>query len=83
MSQNKGATPHDLVFNFDGRLHREFAVVFGKATADRFWEGGESFVNTVKESLLVHVDKGRLAYAMNRVADLVRKLEPHRGPIID
>ncbi len=34
-------------------------------------------------SLQAHVDKGRLAYAMKRVQELVRKLEGQRGAIVD
>jgi hypothetical protein len=34
-------------------------------------------------SLQAHVDKGRLAYAMKRVQELVKKLEGHSGGIVD
>ena len=74
---------YDLAFSFDGKLHGEFAGVFGKVMADRMWDGGEAFVVTAKESLQVHIDKGRLAYAMNRVGEFARKLRNHRGPIVD
>src|SRR5947207_13295100 len=46
------------------------------------WDGGEDFITAAKESLQTHVDRGRLAYTMNRVSDLVRKLEPHTGDIV-
>ena len=39
------------------------------------WDGGETFVAGVYSSLQAHVDKGRLAYAMKRVQELVRKLD--------
>jgi hypothetical protein len=74
---------HDLAFNFDGKLHDKFDRVFGKVTAGRMWDGGEAFIFTAKESLQVHADKGRLAYAMNRVGELVRKLQNHHGAVVD
>jgi len=74
---------HRLAFEYDLSLHPRFERVFGKITADRMWDGGEAFVTTVKESLHTHVDKGRLAYAMNRISDLVYKLENRRGKIVD
>jgi len=73
---------HSLTFDYDAKLHGEFELVFGKVTADKMWDGGEEFIAVAKESLQTHVDKGRLAYAMNRVSDLVRKLEPHSGALV-
>jgi hypothetical protein len=74
---------HDLAFTFDRKLHGEFASVFGKVMADQIWDGGEAFILKAKESLQVHVDKGRLAYAMNRVDGFARQLRNRRGPIVD
>jgi very-short-patch-repair endonuclease len=71
-----------LVFDYDAKLHDEFDRVFGRVTADKMWNGGETFIAAAQESLQVHIDKGRLAYAMNRVGDLVRKLESHNGPVV-
>ena len=73
---------HQLAFEFDAKLHGEFERVFGKTTADRMWDGGESFIALAVESLQVHVDKGKLAYALNRVGELMRKLENHSGAIV-
>ena len=72
-----------LTFEFDAKLHARLEEVFGKQTADRMWEGGEPFVATAYSSLQAHVDKGRLAYAMRRVQELVRKLEGHSGGIVE
>ena len=72
-----------LTFDFDAKLHSRLEEVFGKRTADRMWAGGETFVASAYSSLQAHVDKGRLAYAMKRVQELVRKLEGHRGGIVD
>ena len=71
-----------LVFDFDAMLHHRLDEVFGKRTADRMWEGGEAFVAGAYSSLQAHVDKGRLAYAMKQVQELVRKLEGHGGEIV-
>ena len=71
-----------LTFDFDAKLHSRLEEVFGKRTADRMWDGGETFVAGAYSSLQAHVDKGRLAYAMKRVQELVRKLEGHRGGIV-
>lgn len=72
-----------LTFEFDAKLHSRLEEVFGKQTADRMWDGGEPFVATAYSSLQAHVDKGRLAYAMKRVQELVRKLEGHTGGIVE
>ena len=74
---------HTLAFEYDGKLHAQFERVFGRTTADRLWDGGEDFVAVAEESLQKHIDKGRLAYAMNRIGELVRKLEPHRGAVVE
>lgn len=72
-----------LTFDFDAKLHSRIEEVFGKQAADRMWNDGEPFVATAYTSLQAHVDKGRLAYAMRRVQELVRKLEGHSGAIVD
>ena len=72
-----------LTFDFDAKLHFRLEEVFGKRTADRMWDGGEAFVAGAYSSLQAHIDKGRLAYAMKRVQEVVRKLEGHRGGIVD
>ena len=73
---------HTLTFDYDAKLHGEFERVFGRVTADKLWDGGEDFIAAAKKSLQTHVDKGRLAYAMNRIGELVHKLEPHSGAIV-
>lgn len=72
-----------LTFDFDAKLHPGLAEVFGKAVADRMWNGGETFVATAAASLQAHVDKGRLAYAMKRTQELLRKLDGHSGSVVD
>lgn len=72
-----------LAFDYDAKLHPRLAEVFGKTTADRMWDGGETFVALASSSLQAHVDKGRLAYAMKRVQELLRKFDGHSGGIVD
>ena len=72
-----------LVFDFDAKLHERIVEVFGKKTADRMWDEGEPFIAAVSASLQAHVDKGRLAYAMKRVQELVQKLNGRSGGIVD
>lgn len=74
---------HRLVFEFDAKLHERIVEVFGRPVADRMWDEGEPFLTTVSSSLQAHVDKGRLAYAMRRVQDLLKKLEGRKGGIVD
>jgi very-short-patch-repair endonuclease len=71
-----------LVFDFGAKLHSRLEEVFGKRTADRMWDGGETFVAGAYSSLQAHVDRGRLAYSMKRVQELVRKLVGHNGGIV-
>jgi very-short-patch-repair endonuclease len=72
-----------LQFDFDAKLHERLAEVFGKATADRLWDGGETFLASASASLQAHLDKGRLAYAMRRVQELVGKLDGHSGGVAE
>jgi len=72
-----------LVFDFDAKLHERLEEVFGKKTADRMWDEGESLIAAVSASLQAHVDKGRLAYAMKRVQELLQKLNGRSGGIVD
>jgi very-short-patch-repair endonuclease len=72
-----------LVLDVDAKLHGRLEEVFGKRTADKVFDGGEAFVGSAYSSLQAHVDKGRLGYAMKRVQELLKKLEGHRGGIVD
>jgi len=74
---------HQLTFFFDANVHSKFERVFGKETADRIWHSGEPFIRTAMDSLKVHVDKGRLSYAMSRIGELVRKLDGQNGDVVD
>lgn len=72
-----------LAFDYDAKLHARLAEAFGKTTADRLWDGGETFLAHVSSSLQAHVDKGRLAYAKKHIQQLSRKLDSHSGGIVN
>ena len=72
-----------MTFEFDANLHARLEEVLGKHTADRMWDGGEQFVALAFTSLTAHVDKSRLGYAMQRVQELLRKLEGHSGKVVE
>jgi len=72
-----------LTFGYDAKLHAEIERVFGKQVADRVWDARDETLKTVNLSLHAHVDKGRLAYAMRRVGELVKKLDTSSGVVVD
>lgn len=72
-----------LTFDFDKHVHSRLTEVFGRQTADRVRDGGEPFLAASYSSLQAHVDKGRLAYAIKRVQEVVRALDGHGGGITE
>jgi Cdc6-like AAA superfamily ATPase len=74
---------HQLAFGYDAKLHAEIERVFGKQVADRVWDATETTIKAITESIHAHVDKGRLAYAMGRVDELVKKLDGRSGPVVN
>jgi very-short-patch-repair endonuclease len=74
---------HRLAFVYDASLHTEIEKVFGKQIADRVWDAPEATFRTITESIHAHVDKGRLAYAMGRVGELVKKLDGRSGAVVN
>jgi very-short-patch-repair endonuclease/Cdc6-like AAA superfamily ATPase len=74
---------HSLAFDYDAKLRGETEKVFPTRSADNLWDKGKAVVSLIRESLHAHVDKGRLSYAMNRVGDVVGKLDGRNGEIVD
>ena len=72
-----------LVFAFDSKLPARLGEVFGKLAVERLANEGEPFLPLVLSSLQAHVDKGRLAYAKQRVQELLDMLEGRSGGITD
>ncbi len=74
---------HKLQFVYGKGLHPHLQEVLGTATADKLWEGGEEFLAAAHASLQSHVDRGRLAYALKKVQELLARLNGCSGPIVD
>lgn len=72
-----------LAFDIDPSVSTRLEEVFGKATADRAKERGEAFLDLARNSLLAHLDKGRLSYATRRVQEILLKLNCHSGAIVE
>jgi len=72
-----------LQFDIDVQLEANVSGVFGGATAARLWDECEAFVGVVRESLQSHLDKGRLGYALRRVQEIAKKLDGHKGGIVN
>lgn len=83
--QLRGPIEHvrSLTFDYDAILFERLEEVLGQGVAEGMWEGGETYVTSIAQSLQAHLDKDRLAYAMNRVLDLLRSLDCHTGGIVD
>jgi very-short-patch-repair endonuclease len=74
---------HSLAFDYDAKLRDETDRAFGTRASDNLWDKGEAAVSLIRESLHAHIDKGRLSYAMNRVGEVVSKLDGRKGAIVD
>ena len=74
---------HQLVFGYDAKMPAEIEKVFGRQVADRVWDAPEATLKAIIEALQAHCDKGRLAYAMGRVGELVMKLDGCSGIVVD
>ncbi|MGQ0799927.1 MAG: AAA domain-containing protein [Pseudomarimonas sp.] len=74
---------HRLRFVYDANLHSLLLEVFGGNIADKLWDGGEEFLTAAHSSLQSHVSRGRLAYAVNKVQELLAGLEGYGGAVVD
>ncbi len=72
-----------FIFEIECQLYDRIEEVFGKRFADMLWDKGEMFLDEVRASLNAHLDHGRLAYAMKRVGDILKKLQNHNGSIVE
>lgn len=72
-----------FVFEVEQKLHDRVQEVFGKKIADQVWERGAPFIAEISSSLTAHLDKGRLAYAMKSVGEILEKLRDRSGPVAD
>jgi very-short-patch-repair endonuclease len=74
---------HALAFDYDAKLRDETEKAFGTRSAETLLEKGDGAVSAIRESLHAHVDKGRLSYAMNRLGEVVSKLNGRGGQVVD
>lgn len=74
---------HTLSFTYDRQLRAEVEKVIPARAAAETFEQGEDSLDHLHSSLHAHLDKGRLAYAMGRVEELVKKLDGRSGDIVD
>jgi very-short-patch-repair endonuclease len=77
---------HDVLtleFTYDRQLRAEVGKVVPARVAAETFEKGEGSIDHLHKSIHAHIDKGRLAYAMGRVEDLVKKLDDRSGDIVD
>ncbi len=72
-----------LRFEFNDQLHPRLAEVFGKQVADRLWNEGEELLELISRSLASRLERNRLANAMRRVQEMLKRLENRRGPIVE
>ena len=74
---------HELAFNYDAKLRDETEKVFGARAADTLLADTDKSIDQIRESLHAHVDRGRLSYAMNRLGEIVSKLNGRDGQVVD
>ncbi len=72
---------HALVFEIERNLYSSVTLVFPEKVAAQVGGGRVSDIKGLVDSLQAHLDKGRLGYAMGRVAEYVSLLEPGQGGI--
>jgi very-short-patch-repair endonuclease len=72
----------EMSHSFNTQLLARLSEVLGSQVADQMLAGGEAFIDRVQHSLIAHLDKGRLSYAMNRMQELMQKLDGHSGQVV-
>lgn len=73
-----------LVYHFDARLPFQVEGVFGKTAVDALNAGdGHQALGAIRSSLKAHIDRGRLSYALQRLQEVVAKLNGTSGPVCD
>ena len=72
-----------LAFSYDSKLRDRVEKVFGKQVAERVSNDADATLKIVEQSVHVHIDKGRLAYAVGRTAELAKKLDTRTGTVVE
>ena len=74
---------HKLAVEVDGPVRDHIVAVFGVTALEQMPEDESQPHELLSRHLAQHVDKGRLAYAMTRVADILTKLEGKSGAVVE
>jgi len=72
-----------FVFDFERKLQGRVNEVFSKKIAAQVWEKGAPFLEEIRSSLTMHLDRWRLGYAMKRVDETLNKLRDRTGPVVE
>ena len=72
-----------FVFDFQQQLPSRVEEVFGKKIANQLREKGAPFLEEIRSSLMAHLDRGHLGYAIKTVGETLNKLRDHNGPVVE
>ncbi|MDP3498168.1 MAG: AAA domain-containing protein [Candidatus Nitrotoga sp.] len=72
-----------LITEFDTKLPRHTEAVFGQRVVAKLMLQDEELLSLIQASLYQHIDKGRLAYGMRAVSELLGKLQGKSGEIVE
>lgn len=71
-----------LVSTFESEVPKKTKRVFGDEILANLASQGEILIAAMRTSLTQHLDKGRLAYAMQQVSDLLGKIDSGAGDVL-
>lgn len=71
-----------FIFIMQSQLNKRIEAAFGKQIVDRLLADQDAFIEEARNSLNAHLDHGRLAYAMQRINDTLKKIQERDGPIV-
>ena len=71
-----------MTFEFEAELDGRLEEFFGFKVVQQMWDGGEPIIESALASLRAHLDKGRLANALNHVMEIRKKLQTHSGAAV-
>lgn len=71
-----------LATDFDAEIEAHIQQVFGSGVLKQI-QTHESPLEVLKASLVEHLDRGRLRYAMGQIEDLLFKLDGKTGPVVE
>lgn len=72
-----------LIAEFDIQLPSHTEAVFGRRVVEMLGQQNEQLLSLMRASLSQHIDKGRLAYGMQAVSELLSKLHGQSGEIVE